>query len=145
MVWIACVALALVGCARSTPPTLNVLSIQRRAPRVADRGPARTLIAYVEVVNPAPRPLTLQRLQYTFASAGAQSISNEVHLGAREVAAGAAVVVEVPLRFDEAPPAGEPVTLSGRLWTEQDRIVRSFQVAVEAETPEPSGDSAGRP
>lgn len=133
------VALALVGCAGSTPPTFNVLSIQNRAPRPAASGAARRdMVAYVEVVNPARRPISLQRLQYTFASSAARTRVSEVHLGARQVAAGSAVIVEVPLAFESAPPPGQTLTLIGRLWTEQDRMIRSFQVAAEGEAPAPT-------
>ena len=124
----AAVAIGLAGtagCASSTRPTVNVLSVR---PATS----AKRSIVYVEVVNPAARPIKLQKLQYTFAASGGPAARGVVELGARLVAAGAAVVVEVPL--DEGVfPAGQLVTLAGKLWAEQDTIVRSFEVEAELE------------
>lgn len=58
-------ALVAVGCGASTRQAqLNVLSVEQAA------APDRDMVVYVEVVNNAARPMRLQRLQYTFASAG---------------------------------------------------------------------------
>src|SRR5438105_3184316 len=92
----AAVALAATACASSPRPTFNVLSVQKR-PGTTGARPHRNMVVYVEVVNPAARPIKLQKLQYTFASASTPTTRGEVELGARLVAAGAAVVVEVPL------------------------------------------------
>ncbi|HVK78450.1 MAG TPA: hypothetical protein VM734_34360 [Kofleriaceae bacterium] len=128
------VAMALAtGCGASTKPTLNVLSVHQSPAR-------RDMVVYVEVVNPAARPIKLQKLQYTFASAGtpagaSPAATGEVELGARLVAAGAAVVVEVPLPIDALEIAGDNLILAGRLFAEQDRIIRRFDVEAEVATP----------
>ncbi len=132
---VAAAGLAASGCAASTQPTFNVLSVQKRNPNQVGTPARRDMVVYVEVVNPARRPIKLQKLQYTFASAGAPTARGEVELGARLVAAGAAVVVEVPLLAGMMPVAGETLTLAGRLFAEQDRIVRSFAVEAELAAP----------
>jgi len=72
--------------------------------------------------------MRLTRLEYRFASSTNATVSEgEVALNAREVAAGAAVVVEVPL--DTAP--DETMTLRGKLTAEQDHITKSFKVSAE--------------
>lgn len=116
------------GCVSSRQPQLKVLSVEQ-----STRAQARDMVLYVEVVNPAARPLRLQRLQYSFRSAArvtdVEPVRGEVLLS-RTVEPGAAVVVEVPLLLDEALPRGEEMTLAGRLYAVQDDLQRSF--AVEA-------------
>jgi hypothetical protein len=121
-----------VGCGSAHKPQLNVLSVEKAPSATSD------MIVYVEVVNRAQRPMRLQRLQYEFASAGAETRRGEVLLGARLVEAGSAVVVEVPLHgLASADDADLPdrelgvLTLAGKLWAEQDEILRSFEVAAE--------------
>jgi LEA14-like dessication related protein len=81
---------------------------------------------FVQVTNPASQPLKLTKLEYTFAADGATLSTGEVPLE-REVAAGAAVVVEVPLDM-----AGDKATsLQGTLTGEIDQIVHTY--AVEAQ------------
>lgn len=85
-------------------------------------------VLYVQVTNPASRPMRLTKLQYRFASSGGSTVSEgELALGAREVPAGAAVMVEVPL--DNAP--SDAVTLRGNLIAEQDHITKSFKVSAK--------------
>jgi hypothetical protein len=118
--------LGLGGCAASTQPQLTVLSVERSV-----REPARAVVVFVEVVNRDARPMQLQRLQYTFAAAGARHPGGEVAL-TRVVEPGAAVVVEVPVPLGGAAwPEGERVTLDGRLYCEQDQLVRSFPVTAD--------------
>lgn len=124
-------ALALAGgsgCRASQQAQLNVLSVEKRT------SPDRDMVVYVEVVNRAKRPMRLERLQYTFAAAGTQTTQAEIQLGSRLVEAGSAVVVEVPLPATDAA-MGSTLTLAGKLWAEQDEIVRSFVVAAEVATP----------
>ncbi len=122
-------ALVAVGCGASTRQAqLNVLSVEQAA------APDRDMVVYVEVVNNAARPMRLQRLQYTFASAGTATTHGELELGERLVEAGSAVVVEVPLPVADAA-LGATLTLAGKLWAEQDQIVRTFAVAAEVATP----------
>ncbi len=123
-------ALGGSGCRASQQAQLNVLSVEKAAT------PDRDMVVYVEVVNRAKRPMRLERLQYTFASAGARTTQAEIQLGRRLVEAGSAVVVEVPLPATATDAAmGTTLTLAGKLWAEQDEIVRSFVVAAEVATP----------
>jgi hypothetical protein len=83
---------------------------------------------FVQVTNPAARPMRLTRLEYTFASAasGTTVAAGELAL-AREVPAGAAVIVDIPLDAD----AKETLTLQGKLTAELDDLVRSFKVSAQ--------------
>jgi hypothetical protein len=129
---VAAIALALAfgasACVSNRQPALKVLSVEQSA------RPARDMVLYVEVTNPAARPLRLQRLQYSFQSsakvAGVAPVVGEVILS-RTVDAGAAVVVEVPLSLDHALPTGEEMTLAGRLYATQDELQRSFAVSAK--------------
>jgi|JI10StandDraft_1071094.scaffolds.fasta_scaffold00502_29 hypothetical protein len=117
-------ALALAGCGAGRQPQLKVLSVEAPAARPRD------MVLFVEVMNPAGRPLELQRLQYRFERsahvAGVAPVHGEVAL-ARTVDAGAAIVVEVPLPIDDAL-RGQELTLAGRLYATQDDLERSFAV-----------------
>lgn len=85
-------------------------------------------VVYVQVTNPASRPMRLTKLEYRFASSGGSVVSEgELALGAREVPAGAAIVVEVP--FESTPE--EAMTLRGKLVAEQDHITKSFNVSAK--------------
>lgn len=85
-------------------------------------------LLYVRVVNRAKRPMRLERLSYTFGADGAAGASGEVRLG-RDVAAGSAVVVEVPVDLlARADAAGTKLTLKGRLFATLDKIQQSFPV-----------------
>ena len=116
--------LALVACGASRQPQLKVLSVESAAARSSD------MVLFVEVVNPAGRPLELHRLQYRFERsaqvAGVEPVHGEVKL-ARTVDPGAAIVVEVPLPIDDAL-RGQALTLAGRLYATQDDLQRSFAV-----------------
>lgn len=116
------------GCGAARQPQLNVLSVEKAPSR------GRDMVVYVEVVNHARRPMRLQRLQYTFAADGAATTHGELELGRRLVEAGSAVVVEVPLPLADAA-LGLPLTLAGKLWAEQDEILRTFAVAAEVAAP----------
>ncbi len=83
-------------------------------------------VVFVQVTNPANHPLKLTKLQYTFAADGATVSTGEVPLE-REVAAGAAVVVEVPLDST----SDKPMTLQGTLTTELDQVERTFPVQAQ--------------
>lgn len=132
-------ALALgstTGCRASQQAQLNVLSVEKSARSTPGH---RRMVAYVEVVNRAQRPMRLQRLQYTFAAAGGpRSQPVEIELGRRLVEAGSAIILEVPLpesATDADAAAGATLQLDGKLWAEQDAIVRSFVVAAQIMTP----------
>lgn len=110
---------AAVGCAHAKSPELRVIGSQSE-PRARE-------VVYVQVTNPASRPMRLTKLQYRFAASGGATVSEgELDL-AREVPAGAAVVVEVPL----VATADEAMTLRGKLIAEQDHIVKKFNVSAK--------------
>jgi len=107
-----------VGCHSAKSPELRVIGMEARAREVV----------YVQVTNPASRPMRLTKLEYRFAGSGGSTVSSgELVLGAREVPAGAAVVVEIPL--DDTPEQAK--TLRGNLIAEQDHITKSFKVSAE--------------
>lgn len=105
------------GCATTKGPELRVIGVEEAR---------RHEVVFVQVTNSARRPMRLTRLEYTFAAQGSTVSTGSVAL-ARDVPAGAAVVVEVPL---EVPASGE-LTLRGRLTAELDQIVRSFAVSAQ--------------
>lgn len=116
---IVSLALSAVACHSGKSPQLTVLGVSEAA---------RREVVFVQVTNPASRPMRLTKLEYTFASQGQQISRGEVPL-ARDLPAGAAVVVEVPL---DAASEG-PVTLRGTLTAELDEIVRIFRVSANVD------------
>jgi len=116
------VAVALAGCATANSPTLRVLGVH-------DRTPTHELV-FVQVTNPANRPMRLTRLEYAFLASGTTVASGEVALE-RDVPANSAVVVEVPLDGEVSP----SMTLEGTLTTELDRIARTIQVSAQISPP----------
>jgi hypothetical protein len=110
-------AFAATACTPAKAPELRVLGIQQAK---------RQEVVFVQVTNPASHPMHLTKLEYTFASAGATLDSGEMPL-AREVPAGSAVVVEVPLVAE----AQGNLTLRGRLTAELDEIERIFSVSAQ--------------
>ena len=83
-------------------------------------------VVFVQVTNPANHTMRLTKLQYTFAAAGETLSEGEVPL-AREVPAGAAVVVEIPLDT----PSEKTMTMSGKLTAELNEIVQIFSVSAQ--------------
>lgn len=81
-------------------------------------------VVFVQVTNPASRPMRLTKLEYTFASQGTTVSTGALPLS-REVPAGSAVVVEVPLDML----IDGPMTLRGKLTAELDQIIRTFTVS----------------
>ncbi|HMG20045.1 MAG TPA: hypothetical protein VK607_01965, partial [Kofleriaceae bacterium] len=77
--------------------------------------------------------MRLTRLEYRFAAAGQTVSTGEMAL-ARDIPAGAAVVVEIPLDS----PSEQPMTLSGRLTAELDQIVQIFSVSAQIAPNPPS-------
>jgi len=119
---IAC-AFAFVGC---TPkgPEVRVLGVHEAR---------RHEVVFVQVTNPAKRSMRLTKLEYTFAAQGTTVSTGKLAL-AREVPAGAAVVVEVPLELA----IEGPMTLSGKLTAELDQIVRTFTVSATVSSQAPA-------
>ncbi len=117
------VGIAAAGCHSGKTPELRVLGAR-------DARDAAASHVFVQVTNPASRPMRLTRLEYRFASArsGTLVAQGEVPLE-REVPAGAAVVVEVPLDLD--PAQTEALTLRGQVTAELDEIVRTFRLAAD--------------
>lgn len=113
----AAVAIAATGCHAAKSPELRVLGVQEHR--------AQREVVFVQVTNPARRSMRLTKLEYRFASAGGQTVSEGELALYRDVPAGSAVVVEVPL--DGAPT--EPMTLRGKLTAQADEIVRIFKVS----------------
>ena len=103
------------GCATTRTPEVRMLGV--------NSAPRRDVV-FVQVTNPASRPMRLTKLEYTFAAHGSTVATGEVPLR-RDVPAGAAVVVEVPL---EGGAEGE-LTLRGTLTAELDQVVRIFTVS----------------
>jgi hypothetical protein len=116
--------IAFAGCATGKSPTLRVLGVHDSTARTHE-------VVFVQVTNPASRPMRLTKLDYTFAAAGETLAVGEVVLDEREVPAGSAVVVEVPV--DGEPKPG--CMLQGTLTAELDQIVRTFPVSAQLPTP----------
>lgn len=107
------------GCHSGRPPELRVLGVNEAAAAAH---------VFVQVTNPATRAMRLTKLEYRFASArsGTTVSAGEIRIE-REVPAGSAVVVEVPLSGGPS----EALTLQGKLTAELDQIVRTFGLAVD--------------
>ena len=112
-----CLALLAGACHAGKSPELRVLGVHDAAARD---------VVFVQVTNPASKPMRLTKLEYTFAAAGQTVSTGEVPLE-RDVPAGAAVVVEVPLDTESA----KPMTLKGTLVAELDEMVREFQISAQ--------------
>jgi hypothetical protein len=109
--------LGAAGCHPGGSPELRVLGVHEQP---------RHDVVFVEVTNPASHAMRLTKLEYTFAAQGATLSTGELAL-AREVPAGAAVVVEIPLDT----PSEMPMTLSGKLTAELNQIVEIFWVSAQ--------------
>lgn len=109
------------GCHAGQSPELHVLGVHEQP---------RHDVVFVQVTNPASHPMRLTKLQYRFAAAGETISKGEVAL-AREVPAGAAVVVEIPLES----PSEKPMTLTGKLTAELDQIIQIFSVSAQVAPP----------
>ena len=122
MVRIACIGVFLalaLGCHAGQSPELRVVGVHEQL---------RHDVVFVQVTNPASHPMRLTKLEYTFAAEGATVSEGEVSL-AREVPAGAAVVVEIPLET----PSEKPMTMSGKLTAELNQIVQIFSVSAQVQ------------
>lgn len=113
------------GCRSGPSPELHVLGVQQEP---------RHDVVFVQVTNPASHAMRLTRLEYTFKAAGQTVSTGEVAL-ARDVPAGEAVVVQIPLDCPPDRPPEKPMTLSGRLTAELDQIVQIFSVSARVAPP----------
>jgi len=111
--------LFLIACTSSGSPQLRVLGVHQEP---------RHDVVFVQVTNPESHSMKLTKLEYTFAADGATVSEGEVPLS-RDVPAGAAVVVEVPLDTVSE----KPLTLSGKLTAELDQIVRIFNISAQVQ------------
>lgn len=115
------------GC-HSKSPELRVVGLHEEP---------RHDVVFVQVTNPASHVMRLTKLEYSFAANGATVSEGEVALG-REVPAGEAIVVEIPLdRSSET-----PLTLSGKLTAELNEIVQTFSVSAQVA---PSRSDSAKP
>lgn len=105
------------GCQSTRSPELRVLGVHEEP---------RHEVVFVQVTNPANRTMRLTKLEYTFAAGGATVSTGALAL-ARDVPAGAAVVVEIPLDT----PSEQPLTMSGKLTAELNQIVQTFSVSAK--------------
>ena len=86
---------------------------------------------FVQVSNPAPRPLHLTKLDYVFASSSGTTLAKGSMPIERDVPGGAVAVLEVPL---DAEPSADPISLKGKLTGELDQIVRTFKLNARIST-----------
>lgn len=110
------------ACGAAKSPELRVIGVQD-APRHE--------VVFVQVTNPAGRPMRLTKLEYKFAAGTATVSTGELELQ-RDVPPNAAIVVEVPLET----PSEVPLTLTGKLTAELDQVIRTFKVAAEVDPTE---------
>ncbi len=106
--------LVLAACHAAKPPELRVIG-------------ARHEVVYVQVTNPASHVMRLDKLDYKFDADTGTVAEGELPLAGRDVPAGAAVIVEVPLDTDVA----APMKLHGELTAELDDLVRKFEVSAQ--------------
>jgi hypothetical protein len=106
--------LVATGCHTGKGPEVRVLGSRRE-------------VVFVQVTNPATHPMRLSKLEYAFLADNRTVSTGELPLDEREVPAGAAVVVEVPL---DAEPT-QAMTLTGTLTAELDEIMRTFTVQAQ--------------
>lgn len=114
------VGIAITACSSAQNPSVRVLGVQEAQ---------RREVVFVQVTNPASKPMRLTRLDYVFAAQGETVSEGAVPL-ARELPANSAVVLEVPLIGDA--PQGA-LTLKGKLTATVDTIVKSYSVSAKVE------------
>jgi len=121
-------AAILSACGAHNNPRVSVLGVQE-----SSQAARQSLVVFVEVVNPTSRALTLSRLEYRvrasswFESAGKVSLS-------RQVGAESSTIVEIPVPVSHAAKSDEgviPYVLEGQLFAHEDRLERSWHVAVK--------------
>lgn len=116
-----CALVFAAGCGAAASPQLRVLGVNEASPGQ---------VVFVQVTNPARQTMRLTKLEYAFEAAGATVSTGELSLE-RDVPAGAAVVVEVPLDHAPGHAAAPAMTLQGKLTAQLDQIVRIFQVSAQ--------------
>lgn len=116
------VGIGVTACTGAQTPSVRVLGVHEAQ---------RREVVFVQVTNPASKPMRLTRLDYVFASSQGTTLSEGAVPLARELPANSAVVLEVPLSGDAQD--GETMTLSGKLTATVDTIVKSFSVKAKIE------------
>jgi LEA14-like dessication related protein len=119
--------LAVAACHTGRTPELRVLGVQD-APRSTSNE-----VVIVQVTNPANRPMRLTRLDYVFASSSGVTVSEGQLPLSRDVPAGAAIVVEIPLEVSSDVADDALLTLRGRLTAVADEIVKTFRVSAQVQ------------
>lgn len=133
-----------LGCG-SAAPQVKMLGVTEPSARVARaEHEDRTLVLFLEVVNPSDLSLRLSRLEYRFQASPRFSTVGEVALS-RAVGADSAAVVEVPVRLSAAALNGQApgdgaqggeqgddvsFSLEGRLFAKAGAIERSWNVKI---------------
>jgi LEA14-like dessication related protein len=120
--FLACLAVA-AACTPAKAPELRVIGVHEAV---------RHEVVFVQVTNPAARPMKLTKLEYTFAAAGSKISEGEVQLH-RDVPPNAAIVVEVPFDVPDSDTPGT-MTLTGKLTAELDQVLRTFKVQADVGT-----------
>jgi len=109
--------LTAAACTPARSPELRVIGVHETT---------RHEVVFVQVTNPATRPMKLTKLEYTFAAAGSKISEGELELH-RDVPPNAAIVVEVPLDVPDSD-TSSAMTLTGKLTAELDQVLRTFKV-----------------
>ena len=124
--------LLVTGCISGASPRVKVLGVEKAAERTTHQ----SLTVFVEVVNPTHRALELSRLEYRVSARSWFQSTGKVRLS-RQIGAGESAVVEINVPVDRADgghDGGEvPYTLEGRLFAIEDKLERSWKVAVHGE------------
>jgi hypothetical protein len=118
---------AFVSACATSSPRVTVLGVEQ-----AHQTPRRSLLVFVEVVNPSSRDLRLSRLEYRVRADSWFESSGQVEVE-REIGAGSSAVVEIPVpvrHAGESHAGSIPYTLEGRLFALENKIERSWKVAV---------------
>jgi LEA14-like dessication related protein len=113
------------GCATASPE-VKVLGVSQPRAQQAEQ----VVVVFLEIVNPTGRSLELSRLDYRLSAPDWLDTEGRVGLS-RAVSAGSSTIVEiaVPVRRPDVPVA-MAYSLEGTLFARENRIERSWSVAV---------------
>lgn len=154
--WVIATVLVISGACSSTAPRVKVLGVsESRAhtarPPVRER--ERTLLVFLEVINPTGLALELSRLEYHFNAESWFSTDGAIALS-RAVGADSAAVVEVPVRISSRDIPADALrvdedgnlifSLQGRLFARAGELERSWNVEVRGTLRAESLPGAGR-
>lgn len=134
---LATLTVGMIGCG-SAVPQVKVLGVSKAAKAPGETDSAlrqeRTLVVFVEVVNPSHRELHLTRMEYQMAARPWLEAKGRVSLS-RAVASQSTAVVEIPVSYSDAGRGGDapdsvPFELQGKLFSLERRVERSWKVKV---------------